>query len=326
VREPRILLIFGVLVLSWIVLPLVGGIPITLQALLSEQSPEIRQIYFELRLPRIILGSIVGASLAVAGLVFQSLFRNPLASPYTLGIASGSAFGVALFVKLSIGVPLLVGFSVMSLGALFGAGLTLLVLLLFIKRNVSQRSLELLLIGVMLSFFFSSLVMFVQYLSDFTEVYRISRWLMGSLSTVGYFETLVVLLVSLPLWVYIYSHRRALDLLLFGDEFAHARGVETTQVPRNLLLATSFLVAIIVAVTGPIGFVGIIVPHLCRFLVGERHEILIFASILVGGVFLPLCDTFARVVVSPFELPVGLVTALLGGPFFLGLLLFKRRG
>jgi len=326
VREPRILLLIGMLLLSWLVLPLIGAVPITLRALLSEQSEDLRQIYFELRLPRILLGSIVGASLAVAGLVFQSLFRNPLASPYTLGVASGAAFGAALFVKLSVGVPLLVGFSVMSLGALFGAGLSLLVLFIFIRRNIARRSLELLLVGVMLSFFFSSLVMFVQYLSDFTEVYRITRWLMGSLSTVGYFEALVVLVVSLPLWIYIYSRRRDLDLLLFGDEFAHARGVETGKIPKNLLLATSFLVAIIVAITGPIGFVGIIVPHLCRFMVGERHQNLILTTIIVGGVFLPLCDTFARVVVSPFELPVGLVTALLGGPFFLGLLLFKRRG
>ena len=322
-----ILLSLGsILIASWLVLPLYGPVYIRFEDLFLAQHSELREIYLDLRLPRILLGSVVGASLAVAGLVFQALFRNPLASPYTLGIASGSAFGVAFSVKVSIVGHFWVGISVMTLGALFGAGISLSVLWLFLRRNVARRGYELLLVGVMLSFFFSSLVMFVQYLSDFTEVYRITRWLMGSLSTVGFRDLIAVTVLSIPLWIYLYSQRRALDLLLFGDEFAHARGVATFKLPRTLLLVTSGLVAVIVAACGPIGFVGIVVPHLCRFMVGERHKHLILASLLLGGIFLPLCDTFARLIVTPFELPVGLITALLGGPFFLGLLLLKRRG
>lgn len=275
------------------------------------------EIFWNMRVPRVILAFLTGATLAVGGLVFQALFLNMLATPFTLGVSSGAAFGAALYVKLGL------SFAVLSIGgsyffALAGALLTIVLLLTLAAGKNS--ALTMLLSGVVINFFFSSLILFMQYLSDFTETFRITRWLMGGFDTVGYHGVFAVVPFVLFGVTGILVHVRELDLLCLGSEFANSRGVDVRRVELILLLCTSLMVGGVVALAGPIGFIGIIVPYVARLLVGYRHTVLMPVVLLGGGVFLVICDTVARVVISPFEMPVGVITALLGAPFFLWLM------
>ncbi|MFH1998705.1 MAG: iron ABC transporter permease, partial [Planctomycetota bacterium] len=187
------------------------------------------------------------------------------------------------------------------------------------RRGFSVASM--LLAGVAISLFFSSLILFLQYISDFTHSFRILRWLMGGMKITGY-ETVLNLLpfvlvgLAIVLWL---THE--LNLMMTGDDMAVSRGVNVKRTRTLLFFATSLMVGSVVAVCGPIGFVGMMAPHICRLMVGSNHRILMPASFLFGGFFLVLCDTFARTLVAPAEIPVGVITALLGGPFFLWLLL-----
>ena len=183
----------------------------------------------------------------------------------------------------------------------------------------------LLLAGVAFSFFFSSLILFIQYMSDFTQSYQIIRWLMGGLEVVSISAVFPLLIVFCPAMLLFWILTRDLDLLTIGEDIAVSRGVEATRSKALLYICTSVLVGVVVALCGPIGFVGMMVPHICRLIVGWNHRILFPASLLLGGSFLTICDTAARTLIAPAEIPVGIITAMLGGPFFLWLL-FRRNG
>jgi len=282
-----------------------------------------QQILTEIRLPRMLFAFIAGAGLSLCGMVFQAMFRNPLATPFTLGVASGASLGAALFVFFGLSFSV-IGIDGTSFAAFIGA-LVSISFVYYLSRFRSQFSTEtLLLTGVALSFFFSSLILFIQYLSNITDSFRILRWLMGSLSIVGYHDILqllpfVTICIAVILWL-----SRELNLLMAGDDIALSRGVNIKAVRLSLFFVTSLCVGAIVALCGPIGFVGMMVPHICRLLIGNDHRWLIPATLLFGGGFLILCDTLARLIIAPAEIPVGVITTLLGGPFFIWLLIKSR--
>lgn len=290
----------------------------------SSTNPEIQQhILTQLRIPRILFAFIAGAGLAVCGMVFQAMFRNPLATPFTLGVASGASLGAALYVFLGF------SFSIMSIdGSTFAAFLGSLIAISFvysISRLRSGFSTEtLLLTGVAISFFFSSLILFTQYMSNVSDSFQILRWLMGSLTTVGYRDVLQLLpFVSVCIAVILWLSRE-LNLLMAGDDIALSRGLAVQKTRYLLFFVTSLCVGAIVALCGPIGFIGMMVPHICRLLIGGDHHWLTPATLLFGGSFLIICDTIARLIIAPAEIPVGVITTLLGGPFFLWLLIKSR--
>lgn len=281
-------------------------------------------VFWEIRVPRVLMAFLCGVGLSVGGLVFQAMFRNSLATPFTLGVASGSTLSVALWVQLGLGISVL-GISGMSLAALVGALVSILLVYGLARMAGGFSPLTMLLGGVVLSFFFASLTMLVQFFADAGSSFRVMRWLMGSLGGADVDSVFQVLPFVVGGVGIVAFYRDELDLLSLGDELAMTRGVDVDGVRRGLFFAVSLMVAGVVTVCGPIGFVGIMVPHFCRMVFGVGHRVLVWASVLMGGVFLVWCDTLARSVATGSELPVGVLTALVGGPFFLWLLV-KRRG
>jgi len=302
--------------------PLGGSQPVRLADVLRGD-PTVAAIFWQIRLPRILLALLGGAALAVSGLGFQTLFRNALAEPYTLGISSGAALGAVLALRLQGGSFL--GLSIVALASFAGAlGATALIVGLALRRQGIQTS-TLLLAGVAVSLSCSAIILFLQYLSASTHTFRMVRWMMGAPSVVGYTEVLWLLPWVLGGSAALFALRWELNLLLTGEELAASRGVDLARLRRQVLLVTSLMIGALVAVAGPIGFVGLIVPHMLRRLVGHDHLFLVPACMLGGGAFLTLCDAVGRTVMAPAELPVGILTALLGGPFFLWLLVWRRR-
>lgn len=304
--------------------PFIGSQEITIGDLIRGEGTTQFFIFWTLRVPRLLLGLLAGASLALAGLSFQTLFRNPLATPFTLGVSSGAAFGVAIAVLLNLG-GYMFGIEVTPLFALLGAVLVILILMRLSKTNEGLSTRDLLLAGVALSYFFSALLLFGQYLADFTQTFRMVRWLMGRLETIGYGPMLMILPAFVYSFLTLLLHRREMDLLLAGEEIALSRGVGVDALRRQLYISASLLTATTVAACGPIGFVGLVVPHMLRLLLGVTHGPLIVGSLLFGGPFLVTCDALARNLIPGAELPVGIVTAILGGPFFLWLLMQRRK-
>ncbi len=281
-------------------------------------------ILFAMRLPRTLLAALTGGGLAIAGAAFQALLRNPLATPYTLGVSSGGSLGAVLAIKLGLDISLF-GISTTAAFAFLGAlGTVFLVYSLARTRNQLPTHI-LLLAGISLSFFFSAMILFVHYAADFAESYRMVRWLMGGLDILGFDAVWGVL----PFWLLgggvLLLKSSDLNQLSFGSYMAHVRGVDVVKSPRMIYGASSLIVAAVVSVAGPIGFVGLIVPHTVRFLIGPDHRILMPACLLAGAGFLVICDTVARTIFAPTELPVGILTALIGGPFFIGLLFREKR-
>ncbi len=304
-----------------LIVPFVGMKLISPRSLLHalQESPE-PFIFWNIRVPRLLASSLAGAALAASGMTFQAIFRNPLATPFTLGVASGASLGAAIYLRLGFSFFLL-GISGLSLFAFLGAILSIGLVygLTRIKRNFSTATT--LLAGVAISFLFSSLILFIQYISGFIHSFRILRWLIGSLENVGYQSVLEMLPFVVSGGLIILYLSQELNLLLTGEEIAHSRGVDVRRVKRALFFASSLMVGGVVAVCGPIGFVGMMVPHICRLIIGADHRWLAPASLLFGATFLALCDTLSRTLIAPVEIPVGVITALLGGPFFLWLLL-----
>ena len=281
-------------------------------------------IFWQIRVPRVLLSLLAGAGLSLGGVVFQALFRNPLATPFTLGVASGASLGVTIAIVSGIHFSLL-GLSGTSLAALSGAILSIALVYGIARASGKLSPTTMLLGGVAISFFFSSLILLLQYLSDAGSSFRVLHWLMGDISRASIDSVLQlapfiisgVLIVSLL--------HRELNLLSITDDMAASRGVNVDRSRQLLFFAVSLMVAGIITVCGPIGFVGIMAPHICRLIIGSNHRFLIPASLLFGATFLTLCDTLARNISSAAEVPVGIITAILGGPFFLWLLLRKNR-
>lgn len=281
------------------------------------------EVFLRLRLPRLLAGLLAGGGLSLCGMCYQGMFRNGLATPYTLGISGGAALVVCLLVRLNLFGASLWGYGLQSLASFAGALLALgLVLgLSRLRRAAELSSAGMLLSGVAVSFFFSSLIMFMHYLGTPGEMQQVMRWLMGGLDIYDYRELIFLGSLAVPGICLIFSQLQALDLLAVGEEYAASRGVYVRRSCLVLHGAVALIVGAVVAVCGPIGFVGMVSPHICRLLTGAMHRRLAWTSMLFGACFLVCCDTLGRLAVAPAELPVGLVTSLLGAPFFLWLLL-----
>ena len=273
-----------------------------------------RDIIWKIRLPRVILGMLVGAGLACCGAVFQGLLRNPLAEPYTLGVSGGAALGVSLGVMFGISGVYIPVF------AFCGSALSILLVYgIACRKRFSNPTL--ILGGVIMSFLFSSLVFFIFSVSRAEDVHGIILWLMGDLSSTSAPLIKIVSFFILPAIGLLFFFSRDINILTLGDEKAFHLGVNSKQVKKIIFIIASFITGACVAASGIIGFVGLIVPHFMRKIVGVNHRLLLPASVLAGAIFLVLCDAAARVIIRPLELPVGVITGILGGVFFLSFLL-----
>ena len=283
------------------------------------------RILWDLRLPRVTLGWISGATLAVCGLIFQALFRNPLASPDMLGVSMGAAFGAVLYIRLGIAISVFGVIQGISLAAFGGAFLAIMAL--YAAGNIRRGGLSLsslLLAGVALNFLFGSVNMIIQYSGGYTDTFRMMRWTMGGLQTVGFAPALASLPGLLIILLVGWLTGPQLDLFICG-ELAQSRGVSVAALRRLLFLTVSFVVGISVALCGPIGFVGLMCPHICRHISGGGHRELTVVCALFGGAFLVACDVASRTFWAPAELPVGIITSCLGSLFFLYLLVNGER-
>ncbi len=286
---------------------------------LVTDDPIEARIRNELRLPRVSLGFVAGAALATAGMAFQALFRNVLATPYTLGVSAGASLGAAIYVHLGITASV-AGIPGSSFAAFAGALFSIALVYAVARAAYAFSAPMLLLAGVAVSFLFTSVILAIQYVGDVTTSFRIGRWLLGGLEAVGFLPVMHVLPFAVVGITTLLAIARDLDLLVVGEESAATRGVDVARVKKLIFAAASLMVGGVVAVCGPIGFVGLVVPHIGRITLGARHRTLGPFSVLAGGTFLVACDTVGRTVVAPIEIPVGIITALIGGPFFLAML------
>lgn len=284
----------------------------------------LRQIWFTIRLPRVLLALTVGGSLALAGCVMQGLFRNPLADPGLLGISSGAALAVSLWVVLPLSLPVVLVLYAPMLAAFMGSLAVTLLIFILSKRPDNALS-RLLLVGIALNALCGAAVGVLSWLSNDAQLRQLSLWGMGSLGQAQWSTLLVTASLMLPTVIIIWRLARPLNLLQLGDEEAHYLGVNVRQTQHRLLICSALLVATAVAVSGVIGFVGLVVPHLLRMWLGSDHRAVIPGSVLAGAMLLLVADTLARTLVSPAEMPVGLLTSLLGAPWFLWMI-FRRGG
>ncbi len=322
---PIVIACFVAMVAVVLAAPFVGSTSLVLSRVFSRAIPFAdnvdAQIFFVARLPRAVAAALVGGTLAAAGVVFQGLLRNPLATPYTLGVSAGASLGAMVAITFGAGWAA-GGVATASLAGAFLA--VVVVYALAAARHRGLSTTVLLLAGVTLNAFFSALILFVQYLSDFSQTFRALRWLMGDLDVAGYASILYALpLVAISFAAFGWM-ARPLNLMSAGADAAATRGVHVDRVQRVAFFSASLATGAAVSVGGPIGFIGIIVPHLVRLLVGSDHRLVLPASIFFGAAFLVACDAAARTVLAPIELPVGIITAMIGGPFFLWLLITRR--
>jgi iron complex transport system permease protein len=319
---------FGLIAaLVLVVAPTLGSTPISLRRAFDPSIPWAdnidAQIFFVARLPRVLAGALVGSTLAAAGVVMQALLRNPLATPFTLGVSAAAALGAMSAIALHLDLTALGATAIPVMcfsGAMIG---TALVYFLATRMSGGLSTNVLLLAGVTLNTLFSALITFVQYLVDAADWYRTARWLLGNLDVSSFNPILAATpLIGLSLVLFAMLPR-TLNLLTLGEDVAGSRGVDVVRAQRIAFLSASLATGAAVSLAGPIGFIGIVVPHLVRLLVGSDHRIVLPAATFFGAAFLVICDLIARTVMSPIELPVGIVTAIIGGPFFLWLLVRK---
>jgi iron complex transport system permease protein len=311
-----------VLLVSTLVALWVGYQRLDLLALRTDE--RARLIFFGLRLPRVVLGGIVGASLGVVGAALQALFRNPLAEPLTLGVSGGGALGASVAIAFGMGARL-GGLPVVFIAAFLGAGASVVVVYRLARTGATVLPGALLLAGVVVNTVAAAGVVVVQYFADYSRALQILRWTIGSLDVVGFDLIWRMLLFLVPGWVLLLLLTRDLHLLAVDEETAQSLGVNVRRTERLVYVASSLIVGVTVAVGGTIGFVGLIVPHAVRLVFGEDVRIVMPCSFVLGAAFLMLADAVARTVLGAGELPVGAITALAGGPVFLLLLRRQQR-
>jgi len=330
IRRRIALVVLGNLAITVAVLlfaPTVGSTPISLSRAFDRSLPweanVDAQIFFVARLPRVLSAALVGAALAAAGVVLQAMLRNPLATPFTLGVSSGGALGAMIAIALGLDVGLL-GISSVPIASFIGSLVAIgIVYTLATSQRRGLSTNVLLLAGVTLNSFFSALILFVQFIADFTQAFRAVRWLMGDLDVGSYTPILAALPFLVCAFTVFAILPRTLNLLTLGEDVAAARGVDITSAQRWAFFSASLATGAAVSLGGPIGFIGIVVPHLMRLIVGSDHRVVLPAAALFGATFTVVCDLAARTIIAPLELPVGIITALIGGPFFLWLLVKK---
>ena len=319
-----IFLFFLFFLITITITPLIGSVQIDLGNAFSRDlafnDNVDANILFLARIPRIILAALTGAALSVAGAILQSLLRNDLAAPFTLGVSSGAALGAVIAISLELPYSI-GGIPTIPIAAFLGSlGAISLVFSLARTRTGDFPTPVLLLAGVTANFFFAALVMLIHYLSDFTQSFRIVRWLMGGLDITSYKTLLSISPMIFIGFAVLIFYGRDFNVMSTGIQSAMSRGVEVIKVQKIGFIMASLLTGTVVSLSGPIGFVGLIVPHIVRLIVGPDLRILLPASIFFGASFLIICDTLARTLIAPTEIPVGIITAMLGGPFFVWLL------
>ena len=301
-----------------------GALRLPVSLLWQDGDDALRQIWLTIRRPRGLLALVIGGSLALAGCVMQGLFRNPLADPGLLGISSGAACAVALWVVLPISLPALLMLYAPMMAAFLGALAATVVIFILSQQRDGSLS-RLLLVGIAINALCGAAVGVLSWISNDAQLRQLSLWGMGSLGSAQWSTLLAVTSLMLPTVLVIWRLAAALNLLQLGEEEAHYLGVDVRTIQRILLLCSALLVAAAVAVSGVIGFIGLVVPHLMRMWLGSDHRAVIPGSVLAGAFLLLIADTLARTAVAPAEMPVGLLTSILGAPWFLWLI-FRQRG
>jgi iron complex transport system permease protein len=305
------------------VAPLVGPTRIDLGRAIAGQAPD-REVLVALRIPRVLLAMMAGGALSLAGAVFQALLRDALAEPYTMGVSSGASLGAVAAICFGWGR---VGqLPAVWAGALCGAALVLVMVLGVAGLGRRMSSFTLLLAGIALNSMCSAMILFIHSIAGLTQSFSITRWMMGGIEAVDYSTLGWLALLVVPTVVVVLARAPSWNLLAVGEDWAAARGVSVRALLLTGYIAGALLTAPVTAVTGPIGFVGLIVPHALRLWIGADHRILLPCSFLAGAAFLAICDAIARVALAPADVPVGVVTALLGGPFFIWLLRSRWKG
>lgn len=280
-------------------------------------------ILLQVRLPRVFLGFLVGVCLASVGVALQALLRNPLADPYVLGVSSGAALGVAVAVLFGIGTTVL-AFSLLPVCGFLGGLVALLVVYRMAATYDRLPIHSVLLAGVILNAIFSALIMFITSIMEPNRSFGMMAWLMGSLTAPAYPALAALSVYLLAGLVLLFKQVRVLNILALGEEPARSLGIDTERAKRVIFLVSALLTGAVVSVSGMIGFIGMIIPHAVRLVIGADHRLLLPASALVGGIFLMVADTMARTFFVPSEVPVGIITALAGGPFFVYLLVWRK--
>ncbi len=289
-----------------------------------QRDERARLIFFGLRLPRVLMAGVVGASLGLVGAALQAMFRNPLAEPLTLGVSGGGALGASVAIAFGAGARV-AGLPVVFVAAFAGACLSVVVVYRLARTGVTVLPGALLLAGVVMNTVAAAGVVVIQYFADYSRALQILRWMIGSLDVVGFDLVWRMLVFLLPGWVVLLWVARDLHLLAVDEETAQSLGVDVRRTERLVYVASSLIVGVTVAVGGTIGFVGLIVPHAVRLLFGEDVRVVLPCSFVTGAAFLMLADAAARTALGAGELPVGAITALAGGPVFLWLLRRQQR-
>lgn len=316
------ILIIGLGVLVLLLFPFIGVIDVNIDSLLSGDPASF--IFWNLRVPRTILGFMAGASLALAGLIFQNIFKNSLATPYTLGVSTGASAGMVLGIKLNLTLSAF-GLNGLYLYGFAGALISIGLIMTIAKVVKSYSIYTLLMSGVAINFFFSSCIVVIQYLFDFTQTIAILRWLMGGISPTGYKELLFLLPVFLFFVGMTFFLKNELIIASAGEEFAYAKGLDIKKFRIILFVVVSLIIGILVSFVGPIGFVGLIVPHIARIIFPRDFRAVILSTLIMGGMLLAFTDFLARILIPPTEIPVGIITSLIGAPFFLFVLISTLR-
>lgn len=311
-------------VISFIIVciaPFLGEVTLSLNDIF-DSSNSSNMVFWDLRVSRVLLAFFVGGILSLGGLIFQIIFKNELITPYTLGIASGTtlftAIAIVFFPMLNI-----------SVSSVFGSIVTILILY-FISKRINQNSVAvstnaILLIGISLSYFYGSALMLVFYMSNLQENYSIIRFTLGSLDTVGFTNSFIIMCVSMIFYAIIYFNKQKIKLLLICNDTAFLKGLNVNKTTLILLIVVSLSVGISISFVGPIGFIGLVIPHVIKLIYKQSADKLFFPVFFFGGIFLVFSDLISRNLNTASTLPIGVVTAFIGAPFFVYLLIRRNK-
>ncbi|WP_368030019.1 FecCD family ABC transporter permease [Arcobacter sp. s6] len=315
---------FFLYLISFIILllsPFLGEITLSIKDIFDNTSTTYT-IFWDLRVPRILLAFFVGGILALGGLIFQIIFKNELITPYTLGIASGTTLFTAISIVFFPAVYI-------SISSVFGSIITILILY-FISKQINKNSIavstnSILLIGIALSYFYGSALMLVFYMSNLQENYSIVRFTLGSLDTVGFNSAFIIMIVSIIFYTIINLNKEKIKLLLLSNDMAFLKGLNVNKINILLLVVVSLSVGVSISFVGPIGFIGLVIPHIIKLIYKQSADKLFFPVFFFGGIFLVFSDLISRNLNTDSSLPIGVVTAFIGAPFFVYLLIRRNK-
>ncbi|MZR32270.1 iron chelate uptake ABC transporter family permease subunit [Sneathiella sp. DP05] len=327
VRIPALLLLGLLLLGVAAVATSIGAVSIPLTGIIgADLTDQQMAVLSSIRLPRVLLAIIVGSALAVSGAAMQGLFRNPLADPGLIGIATSAALAVAIVIVLAGPITGYFGLYAMSIAAFVGALVACFVIFRFAKLTGTFSVTYMLLTGIAINAMSAAGVGFLTFLSDDQQLRTLTFWTMGSLGGALWVSVIVVTTIIVPSGLILIRNARELNVLLLGENEAQYLGVDVERLKRTIVICTALSVGAAISVSGIIGFIGLVVPHLVRLTLGPDHRLLIPASAFLGAIMLLLADTVARTIVVPAEMPVGILTSMIGGPFFLWLLIKQYSG